>query len=109
MGVAGRLPCFHSTETQLEKNGDLYLTAPPYCLFSSPADLPDYFLDWFMDPEYFMFQGCQCGQVSWATCGLLLDCSPLPHTMPAFSSACLAAFQEPVSQLQLDLEPLLRD
>ena len=31
--------------------------------FLNSTDEPSYFLDWFMDPEYFMFEGCQCGQV----------------------------------------------
>ncbi|GAX78738.1 hypothetical protein CEUSTIGMA_g6175.t1 [Chlamydomonas eustigma] len=33
----------------------------PYLKLETDPDEPDYLLDWTIDPEYFLFEGCQCG------------------------------------------------
>ena len=36
----------------------------PYIRLSDSPDTPAYYLDWLIDPEYHLFEGCQCTPVS---------------------------------------------
>lgn len=44
----------------------------PYLLPASATDTPSNFLSWLLDPEYFLFQGCQCGNGLTLTTKLVL-------------------------------------
>ena len=42
----------------------LYLRSCPYILRESDLDIASNWLDWTLDPEYTLFEGCACTQVS---------------------------------------------
>ena len=36
----------------------------PYLRLEADPDLPTYLLEWLIDPEYYLFEGCMCSAVS---------------------------------------------
>jgi hypothetical protein len=40
-----------------------YLSCP-YLLLEGTEDTPTNYLDWWLDPEYYLFEGCKCAPVS---------------------------------------------
>ena len=42
----------------------MYSCRCPYLRLATDPDLPNYLLEWLIDPEYYFFEGCVCSAVS---------------------------------------------